>query len=180
MKNIIRDVMKNKGLLYEDLSQKVGVSIETICSIEDGKYVPSLNLALKISRELGCEVSELFYESGQVKNIRKPLMIYIIFSVIIFSISVLLFKFPILYFHLIFLLLGPVLLIVKPLYKLIEKQSSDETIQISKNSFGLFGAFLVCLAFVWYNYNLGIESMWTLLYCVSSSFCFCYLFYSKS
>jgi putative transcriptional regulator len=47
-------------LTQQDLADKVGCSRQTIHSIEAGKFVPSVELALKISRILGCKVEDLF------------------------------------------------------------------------------------------------------------------------
>lgn len=50
----------NGDLTQQDLADKVGCSRQTIHSIESGKFVPSVELALKISRVLGCKVEDLF------------------------------------------------------------------------------------------------------------------------
>jgi putative transcriptional regulator len=60
--------MKNKlkihravfDLTQDDLAKKIGVSRQTINSIESAKYVPSTVLALKLARELKITVDELF------------------------------------------------------------------------------------------------------------------------
>lgn len=44
----------------DELAKKVGVSRQTINAIENNKYFPSLELGLKLSKELGCSVNELF------------------------------------------------------------------------------------------------------------------------
>ncbi|MCL4116195.1 UNVERIFIED_CONTAM: hypothetical protein GTU68_060226 [Idotea baltica] len=47
-------------LTQEQLAQKIGVSRQTINSIEKGRYVPSTILALKMSRLFSKRVDELF------------------------------------------------------------------------------------------------------------------------
>lgn len=60
MKNTVRNWRVFLGFTQEDLAQRVGVSRQAIYSIESGKYIPSVALALKISKELGKSVEELF------------------------------------------------------------------------------------------------------------------------
>ena len=50
----------NGDLTQQDLADKVGCSRQTIHSIESGKFVPSVELALKISKVLSCKVEDLF------------------------------------------------------------------------------------------------------------------------
>jgi len=47
-------------MTQEDLARKVGVSRQTIVSIEKGKYSPTLELAFKIADVFGKEISEVF------------------------------------------------------------------------------------------------------------------------
>lgn len=47
-------------MTQEDLARKLDVSRQTIISIEKGKYVPSLPLALRMSRYFGCTTDEMF------------------------------------------------------------------------------------------------------------------------
>lgn len=49
-----------KGLTQEDLASRVGVSRQTIISIEKGKYTPSVLLALKIAKVFKAGVDEVF------------------------------------------------------------------------------------------------------------------------
>lgn len=48
------------NLTQQDLAEKVGVSRQTINSIEAGKYVPSTVLALKISKVFGVALEAIF------------------------------------------------------------------------------------------------------------------------
>ena len=49
MNNIIKKLRKENGLRQEDLAKELGVSRQTIIAIENNKYDPSLELAIKIS-----------------------------------------------------------------------------------------------------------------------------------
>jgi putative transcriptional regulator len=56
----IKEFRVKKGLTQEELSQRVGVRRETIVFLEQGKYNPSLKLALNIAKELKISIDELF------------------------------------------------------------------------------------------------------------------------
>ncbi|HAQ71602.1 helix-turn-helix transcriptional regulator [Schleiferiaceae bacterium] len=58
--NNLSEFRKRAGLTQEDLSVKAEVSRKSINAIENGIYVPSTVLALKISKTLNCTVEELF------------------------------------------------------------------------------------------------------------------------
>jgi putative transcriptional regulator len=60
MKNNIRVERAIKNITQADLAQAVGVSRQTINTIESNKYVPSTVLALKISRVFGKALEEIF------------------------------------------------------------------------------------------------------------------------
>ncbi|KUG04878.1 transcriptional regulator, pbsx family [hydrocarbon metagenome] len=60
MKNHIKQLRKNKGLRQEDLASELGVSRQTIIAIENDKYNPSLELAMKMAKLLNTTVEELF------------------------------------------------------------------------------------------------------------------------
>ena len=52
---------ESDDMSQEALANEVGVTRQTIHSIEKGKFVPSTLLALKLARFFGCTVEELFY-----------------------------------------------------------------------------------------------------------------------
>ena len=60
MKNSIRVERAIKRITQEQLAQKIGVSRQTINAIEQGKYVPSTVLSLKIAREFDKRVEDIF------------------------------------------------------------------------------------------------------------------------
>lgn len=59
-KNRLREMREQAGLTQERLAGMVNVSRQTINSIEAGRYVPSLELALKLGRVFECRVEDLF------------------------------------------------------------------------------------------------------------------------
>lgn len=58
--NNLEELRKLSGLTQEELSVQAEVSRKSINAIENGVYVPSTVLALKISRTLNCKVEDLF------------------------------------------------------------------------------------------------------------------------
>ncbi len=56
----VRTLRRARGLTQAQLAQAVGVSRQTIVSLERGDYAPSVYLALRIGAELGASVEELF------------------------------------------------------------------------------------------------------------------------
>lgn len=60
MKNHIKGLRAYKNMTQAELADKVGVSRQTINTIESARYVPSTVLALKISLIFGKPVNEIF------------------------------------------------------------------------------------------------------------------------
>ncbi|MGI5881226.1 MAG: helix-turn-helix transcriptional regulator [Syntrophomonadaceae bacterium] len=60
MKNNIRELRKNLGLRQEDIATILGVTRQTINAIENEKYNPTLELAMKLAKLLNTTVEELF------------------------------------------------------------------------------------------------------------------------
>jgi len=60
MKNEIRVFRAKQKITQDELALKLGVSRQTINAIENNKYFPSLELALKIAKIFKCSVDELF------------------------------------------------------------------------------------------------------------------------
>jgi putative transcriptional regulator len=58
--NHIKEHRLRRGLTQEELAQAVGVSRQSINSIERGRYIPSLSLALRFARFFNCPTDELF------------------------------------------------------------------------------------------------------------------------
>jgi putative transcriptional regulator len=60
MKNKIKIFRAMHDLTQEHLAQAIGVNRQTILAIEKEKYIPSLNLAFKISRYFEVNIEEVF------------------------------------------------------------------------------------------------------------------------
>ena len=60
MTNRIKELRKAKGYRQEDLAAVLGVSRQTIIAVENNKYNPTLELAMKLARYLQTTVEELF------------------------------------------------------------------------------------------------------------------------
>lgn len=60
MKNFLKVYRAKADYTQEDLANKIGVSRQSINSIEKGKYTPSTVLALKLARCFNCSVEQLF------------------------------------------------------------------------------------------------------------------------
>lgn len=60
MKNRVSELRKKKKLSQEELANEVGVTRQTITSIETGKYIASLPLAFKIAKFFNLSIEEIF------------------------------------------------------------------------------------------------------------------------
>ncbi|WP_114296339.1 helix-turn-helix transcriptional regulator [Anaerobacterium chartisolvens] len=60
MKNIIKQLRKERGLRQEDMAKELGVSRQTIIAIENNKYNPTLELAMKLGRLLNTPIEDIF------------------------------------------------------------------------------------------------------------------------
>jgi len=58
--NNLEELRKSAGLTQQELSESAEVSRKSINAIENGVYIPSTVLALKIAKTLGCDVKDLF------------------------------------------------------------------------------------------------------------------------
>ncbi|WP_201287488.1 helix-turn-helix transcriptional regulator [Erysipelothrix aquatica] len=55
---------KEKSLSQIDLAESVGVSRQTIISVENGNYNPTLDLCIRICKVLNVTLDDLFWEEG--------------------------------------------------------------------------------------------------------------------
>lgn len=60
MKNRIEEIRKARGIRQEDFAKALGVSRQTISSLETGRYNPSIFLAYRIARYFGMTIEEVF------------------------------------------------------------------------------------------------------------------------
>lgn len=60
MKNRIEKIRKEQGIRQEEFAKSMGVSRQTISSLENGRYNPSIMLAYKIAKYFGMSIEEVF------------------------------------------------------------------------------------------------------------------------
>ena len=60
MKNRIEEIRKARGIRQDELAKIMGVSRQTISSLETGRYNPSIQLAHKIARYFGLSIEDVF------------------------------------------------------------------------------------------------------------------------
>ena len=65
MINHLEELRKQRGIRQEDLAQALGVSRQTVISLEKGKYNPSLSLAFKLARYFGLSIEDIFDDSDE-------------------------------------------------------------------------------------------------------------------
>ena len=68
MKNRLEALRKERGVRQEDLAQALGVSRQTVISLEKGKYNPSLALAFRLARYFALPIEEIFDDSDERVN----------------------------------------------------------------------------------------------------------------
>ena len=66
MKNKLEELRKARDMRQEDLAQALGVSRQTVISLEKGKYNPSLALAFKLARVFALPIEEIFDGSDEL------------------------------------------------------------------------------------------------------------------
>jgi putative transcriptional regulator len=64
LRNRLREAREAKGWTQAELADRIGVSRKTVNTVENGVFLPSTVVALKLAGALGCPVEELFYLSG--------------------------------------------------------------------------------------------------------------------
>ena len=60
MKNRLEELRKDRGIKQEELASAMEVSRQTIGSLENGRYNPSILLAFKLARYFGMSIEEIF------------------------------------------------------------------------------------------------------------------------
>ena len=60
MKNRIEQLRKEQGMTQQQLASALGVSRQTIISLENGKYSPSILLAYNIAHMFGLHIEDIF------------------------------------------------------------------------------------------------------------------------
>lgn len=67
MKNRLEEIRKQHGVKQEELAAVLGVSRQTIGSLENGRYNPSITLAFKIAKHFGMSIEEIFIYEEDVE-----------------------------------------------------------------------------------------------------------------
>ena len=67
MKNCLETLRKERNIRQEDLADALGISRQTISSLEKGRYNPSILLAFKIARYFGMAIEEIFIDEEEQK-----------------------------------------------------------------------------------------------------------------
>lgn len=66
LKNRLEELRKSRSIKQEDLAEALEVSRQTIGSLENGRYNPSILLAFKIARYFGMQIEDIFiYEEAK-------------------------------------------------------------------------------------------------------------------
>lgn len=60
MKNRIEQLRNENGIRQEELARSLGVSRQTISSLENGRYNPSIMLAYKVAKYFGVTIEDIF------------------------------------------------------------------------------------------------------------------------
>ena len=71
MENRVEKLRKERGLNQEDFAKAIRVSRQTVSSIENGKYNPSLELAFAIADFFGKSIEEIFIYKGGAEDRKK-------------------------------------------------------------------------------------------------------------
>lgn len=66
--NRVREARTEEGITQEELARAVGVSRQSIISIEKGRYTPSLPLALRIAAFFHRQTEEIFFRKGNDRD----------------------------------------------------------------------------------------------------------------
>lgn len=67
MKNRLEELRKARGIRQEELAAALEVSRQTIGSLENGRYNPSILLAFKIAKYFGMSIEEIFIFEEETK-----------------------------------------------------------------------------------------------------------------
>src|SRR5699024_888405 len=67
MKNRLEELRKERGIKQEELADALEVSRQTIGSLENGRYNPSILLAFKIARYFGMSIEDIFIYEEDAK-----------------------------------------------------------------------------------------------------------------
>jgi putative transcriptional regulator len=69
MKNRLRELRAKSELTQEEIAERVGVSRQTIISIESGRYNPSIMLAYRIAQVFSLSIEEVFLCADEISEV---------------------------------------------------------------------------------------------------------------
>ena len=72
MKNQLEELRRQHAIRQEDLAQALGVSRQTVISLEKGKYNPSLALAFKLARYFNLSIEDIIDDSDDCPHAASP------------------------------------------------------------------------------------------------------------
>ena len=68
MKNKLEKIRKERGITQEELAKILEVSRQTVGSLENGRYNPSIILAFKIARYFKMSIEDIFIYEEEIDN----------------------------------------------------------------------------------------------------------------
>lgn len=68
LKNRLEEIRKERGLKQEELAAELEVSRQTVGSLENGRYNPSILLAFKIARYFGLRIEDIFIYEAEINE----------------------------------------------------------------------------------------------------------------
>lgn len=72
MRNDLAERRKSRNWSQQALADTLGVSRQTIISLEKGRFDPSLPLAFRIAATFDCRIEDLFFPDGQTTPLERP------------------------------------------------------------------------------------------------------------
>ncbi|BCL39032.1 substrate-binding domain-containing protein [Nostoc sp. MS1] len=69
LRNNLKSIRTRLGMSQQDLANIAGVTRQTISGVESGQYAPSVAIALRLAKALGCQVEDLFWQDQDLPQI---------------------------------------------------------------------------------------------------------------
>lgn len=68
MKNRLEELRKQRGIRQDELADALGISRQTVSSLENGRYNPSILLAFKLSRYFQLPIEGIFFDEEETDD----------------------------------------------------------------------------------------------------------------
>ena len=68
MKNRLEELRKQRGIRQDELADALGISRQTVSSLENGRYNPSILLAFKLARYFHLPIEEIFTDEEETDD----------------------------------------------------------------------------------------------------------------